>query len=70
MTTTDTAVVAISMTRGKPRIAQINRQITATAPKTILSTFSVTDLKDIALSPLSDLANNALKNRYAVPSHR
>ena len=66
MTTTETAVVAISMTRGKPMIAQINRQITATEPKTILSILSVTDLKDIALSPLSDLANNALKTRYAV----
>ena len=70
MTITDTAVIAISMTRGKPVIAQINRQIAATELKTILSIFSVTDLKDIALSPLSDLANNAHKNRYAVPSHR
>jgi hypothetical protein len=47
------------MMRGKPRAAQINRQITKTAPKMALSIFSVTDLKDIALSPLSDLANIA-----------
>jgi hypothetical protein len=36
------------MTKGKPRAAQIDRQIAATTPKTTLSIFSVTDLKDIA----------------------
>jgi hypothetical protein len=58
------------ITRGKPRTAQINKQITTTVAKMTSSIFAVTDLKDIALSPLSGLANNAPKNGYAVPSHR
>lgn len=65
ITTTDAAIIAISITRGKPRTAQINRQIAKKAAKMTLSIFAVTDLKDIALSHLI-----APKSICAVPSHR